>query len=220
MVISLNAASADTFNRDMKNGKYEKTISAIRSFVNSLDDANRMKIGIHMIAHSKNYLEIPDIVALTHNLGLSNVSIGNYLISNIDHVRYSLLNVKEEYNSMIKKARDIRNKLGVSVSAREFFVEEPRSKSNCTSPFEEVFILPNGDVGPCCFSGDYIMGNAFETSFEDVWFGAEYCKLRADRWLPACQTCTPFMVFDSFYTHFAGDFRISEEFKEVERLFS
>jgi MoaA/NifB/PqqE/SkfB family radical SAM enzyme len=220
MVISLNAATAETYNRDMKNGNFERTISAVRSFVNALDDNNRINIRLHLVAHTENFREIPDFVILAHDLGLSRVSIGNYLIDNQEHIRYSLLNVKQEYNAIIEKSENLGQKLGVLVSARKFFMEEPRLVSNCTSPFNEVFILPNGVVGPCCFSGDYIMGNAFETSFEDVWFGAEYRKLRAERWLPACQTCTPFMVFDSFYTHFTGRFRVSEEFKEVERLFS
>jgi len=158
-------------------------------------------------------------VSLAYDLGVSNVSFGHYLINKKEHIEFSLLNVKKEWNNMVDRAKDVGKKTGVMVVGRKFFEEEEIPRKHCVSPFEEVFILTNGDVGPCCFSGNHFLGNAFETCFEDVWFGAEYRRLREKRNLPACQNCTPFMPFDSFYTHFTGDFRISEAFKEVKELF-
>ncbi len=64
------------------------------------------------------------------------------------------------------------------------------------------------------------MGNINDSSFEDVWFGAEYRRLREHRHLPACRTCTPFTLFDSFHAHFTGDFRVSAEYAEIEQRFS
>ena len=220
MVISLNAACEATYNRDMVHGDFKHTITAVRSFLSGLNENDRTKISLYFVAHADNFRELPDFVALAHDLGIIKVSFGNYMISTREHVRYSLLNVKEEWNELIDRAIDIGKDLGVSVLARKFFQEQERPREQCESPFEEVFILPNGDVGPCCFSGNHFMGNAYKTSFEDVWFGTEYRRLREKRSLPACRTCNQFMPFDSFYTHFTGDFRVSKDFKEIEKLFT
>jgi MoaA/NifB/PqqE/SkfB family radical SAM enzyme len=220
VIISVNAATESTYNRDMQRGDFQKTLGAIRSFLSALGEKDLGRITFHFVAHTKNFHELPDFVALAHTFGVRRVSFGNYLINMKAHVPYSLLNVKEEWNDLVARASKIGDDLGVAVTARRFFHEKERQRELCLSPFEEVFVLPSGDVGPCCFSGNHYLGNAFGTSFEDVWFGAEYRKLRERRHLPACRTCNVFMPFDSFYTHFTGDFRTSEAFREVERMYS
>ena len=216
LVISLNAATESTYNRDMKHGYFTRTISSVMAFLSALADKDRQKINLHMVAHKGNFHEIPDFVRLAHNLHLTRVSIGHYLISIREHLPYGLLNFKTDYNAVVDQALGLGNKLGISVTARKFFSEQERPRSKCTSPFDEVFVKPNGDVGPCCFSGNYLMGNAYETSFEDVWFGNEYRKLREERHLDACRTCTPFIPFDSFNAHFTGDYKATEEFSDLE----
>ncbi|MGA8832704.1 MAG: SPASM domain-containing protein, partial [Desulfomonilaceae bacterium] len=178
------------------------------------------RIVFYFVAHTENFHEIPDFVRLANSLNVTKVVIGNYLISVKEHLSYSLLNVKSDYNLVVDEAIKLGKELGITVVARKFFNEQERPRSKCTKPFDEVFIKPNGDVGPCCFSGNYLMGNVYETSFEDVWFSAAYRKLREKRHLPACRGCTPFVPFDSFCAHFTGDFRVSEEFKEFEEQFA
>jgi len=215
-IISLNAATPETYNRDMKNGNFETTLSAVRAFLSGLEQKDRRKVKLHFVAHAENFGEIPDFVVLANKLGVAAVSVGNYLISRAKRFRYSLLHVKEEYNMTVDRARDLGGRLGVTVAARKFFTEEERSIEECRSPFDECFIQINGDVSPCCFSGSYYMGNVYETSFEDVWFGKEYCKLRKKRYLPACQKCVPFIPFDSYSAHFAAAFKETEDFQKCE----
>jgi len=49
------------------------------------------------------------------------------------------------------------------------------------------------DVGPCCFSGDFRIGNTYNTSFEEVWFGKTYQKLRKRRFLKVCEHCEQYI---------------------------
>lgn len=216
LIISLNAATPETYNREMKNGNFEKTLTAVRAFLSRLEQKERCKVELHFVAHTDNYHEIPQFVVLANKLGIASVSIGNYLISRAKHYRYSLLHVKEEYNMAVDQARDLGCKLGVSVAARKFFSKENRSAQECRSPFEECFIAVNGNVSPCCFSGEYYIGNVYETSFEEVWFGEEYRKLREKRYLSACKKCVPFTPFDDFSTHFTAYFKETEEFRKYK----
>lgn len=212
LIISLNAATAETYNRDMKNGNFDKTLSAVRAFLSKLEPQELSKVELHFVAHAENLHEIPEFVDLAKKLGISAVSIGNFLISHPKDFRYSLLHVKDQYNDAVSKAQNLGKKLGVSVAARKFFVEGPRPNAKCKSPFEECFIGVDGRVSPCCFSGGYYMGNVYETSFEDVWFSEEYRKLRDRRYLSCCQKCVPFTPFDEYNAHFTAHFKETEEF--------
>ena len=217
-VISLNAATPETYNRDMQNGNFEKTLSTIQTFLSELRQDDRSKIELHFVAHAENFREIPDFVALAYKLGIPAVSVGNYLISRIERFKYSLIHVSEEYNDIIDKSRELGGKLGVSVAGRKFFTEIKKecSQEKCRSPFDECFIEPDGKVKSCCFVGNKSMGNAYETSFEDVWFGEEYLKLRETRYLPACQKCVPFIPFDDYAAHFTADIKKTDVFKRYE----
>ncbi len=218
LIISINAATAATYNRDMKGGNFEDTLSRIEAFLSRLNKSERRKVSLHFVAHTENFREIPDLVILANDLGISTISIGQYLINFPDHIGYSLLHVKTEYNDVVKKAQDLGVKLGVEVFAPLFIRGEKKPLSqNCMSPFTECFILVDGSVGPCCFCGSYRIGNAYETSFEDVWFGRAYRKLRKSRYLLACQKCIPFLSLDECQAHFTADFKETDEFREFDR---
>ncbi len=89
MVISLNAATRSTYNRDMVHGDFDRTVGAVRAFIAALPDDDRQKINMHFVAHRANFHEIPDFVRLAHELGSAVVSIGHYLINMVDHEPYS-----------------------------------------------------------------------------------------------------------------------------------
>ncbi len=80
----------------------------------------------------------------------------------------------------------------------------PTSRPLCLYLWEEVEILPTGDVIPCCrFAGllrrldlrEISMGNLQNESLEQIWYGQKYCQMREmmlqGLWeqLPWCQNC-------------------------------
>jgi MoaA/NifB/PqqE/SkfB family radical SAM enzyme len=219
VLISLNAATAETYNRDMKHGNFTDTVSAIQSFMSGLNERDKGKVQLHFVAHTNNIHEIPDFVRLARKLGITKVSFGNYLVGIPEHYQYSLIHVKEQYNHMIDEAMSLGVKLGVQVMARKFFVEKEcdYNYQKCQSPFTECFVGPNGNVSPCCYSGTFSMGNAYETDFASVWFGELYLKLRRRRFLAACQRCIPFLPLDDYRVHFTEPFKQSDTFKHLEQ---
>jgi MoaA/NifB/PqqE/SkfB family radical SAM enzyme len=124
--ISLNAATKATYERDMQHGDFEATLSSTRSFVSALDASDRPRLNLHMVAHTENYREIPDFVVLAHNLGVPNVSVGQYLVGISEHSRHSLLHAREGYNRAVEEARSLGAELGVQVHAPQFFQEGAR----------------------------------------------------------------------------------------------
>ena len=48
----------------------------------------------------------------------------------------------------------------------------------CMHPFDIVRIFYNGDVIFCCWSSNYVIGNIFEDSFENIWNGKKAQEFR------------------------------------------
>lgn len=69
-------------------------------------------------------------------------------------------------------------------------------ENRCRWPWERVVINSDGHVVPCCndFNTAYSMGNIFEQSFRDIWFGRKYNRFRKnilEKWrkIPLCTHC-------------------------------
>lgn len=218
--VSINAAKEDTYNRDMKGGNFLKTISNIKEVMSVLNEEDKSKVVLHFVTHTENFLEIPDLIILAKNLGIKEVHIGNYYVGIEEHIKYSLLNIKQAYNNIIDKAEALAKKLDIKIQARKFFTEKEREPNvSCQFPYNECFISVNGDVYPCCFCGSYTIGNAYKETFESVWFGEAYSKLRRARYLPICKSCNPFTAFDNPSAHFHSDFKERKDYKKIEEKF-
>lgn len=217
--ISLNAASEETYNREMKYGDFGKTMRNIRDFASALEEADRRKINFHFVAHTENFREVPAFVRLARNHGVSSVTIGQYLVGTADHHRFALLNARAEYNAVMRDADHLARELGVLLVARRFFGKEANPGFECNDPYDACFVEVDGRVGPCCFCGGYRIGNVFESGFESVWFGEGYRKLRKKRYLPACRSCSPFISFDDPGAHFTAYLKEKEDFREIRDLY-
>lgn len=207
LVISLNAATPTTYADQMryKNKKFElnDTLRNIRAFQAELTKEDRKRFILHMVANTGNFHEATSLVQLAGELQISNVNVLHYICADETHLNKTLLNVKHEYNAEVAKARELGQRLGIAVNARQFFTEETAIKGAeaCVAPFEQFFVEMPGTAVPCCFMGTERMGNIYEDGFENVWFSDVMTKLRKSRFLPPCQVCTVFTPFDDEIAH-------------------
>ena len=208
LAISLNAATPETYNREMRGGNFNKTISSVKAFLSRLTKEDRKVARLHFVAHLNNYKEMPLFVELAKSLGVSQVSFGQYLSNGPDTEKNTLLNIKSQYNDILKIVEEVSKKFGVEVFYRRFGENLGLSSNNCMFPYEWCFVMPNGDMAPCCYLGDISMGNIFNDSFESVWFGKKMQKLRKSRYLPSCSLCAPFHPFDNPVCHFTSRYNL------------
>jgi len=210
-VISLNAATPETYNREMKGGDFNKTISSVKTFMSQITSEDRNAVKLHFVAHLNNYKEMPLFVELAKSLGVMQVSYGQYLCNSLDSEKNSLLNVKNEYNDMLTEVDEASKKFKVEVFYRRFGENLGLSSDNCRFPFDWCFVCTNGDIAPCCYLGDMTMGNTFDNTFEAVWFGEKMQKLRKSRYLPSCSFCAPFQSFDNPHCHFTARYNFKKQ---------
>ena len=64
----------------------------------------------------------------------------------------------------------------------------------CKFAWRETFVAINGDVAPCCHQGRPVVGNVFETDFDEMWNGAVYRGIRKGLYdkmpTPFCGSCS------------------------------
>jgi len=210
ITISLNAATEETYRRDMKNAKLQDVLENITEFLSVLDDDSKNRIILSFVAHADNFKEIPDFIDLAFGLGVKKVRVGQFAIFREEDIRLSLLNVRGEYNRYIDLALKRANKSNIILYANKF--DSPFnhniSKHVCFFPFKQLIINPDGSIdGPCC-CGRFDFGNVFQEDFDNIWFGQNYMKMRKKRYLPTCITCRDFASFDSLEAHFCHEFLI------------
>lgn len=209
-VISLNAATPETYNKEMKGGDFNKTITNIQTFMSNITSKDRKTVKLHFVTHINNFREMPLFVELAKSLNVNQVSYGQYLCNSLENEQNTLLNIKREYNNILTKVDEASKKYRVEVFYRRFGENLGLSSANCRFPFEWCFVYPNGDIVPCCYLADITMGNVFEKSFESAWFGDEIQKLRKSRYLPSCSCCAPFQSFDSPRCHFTAKYNLKK----------
>lgn len=216
LVISLNAATSETYNREMRGGNFNKTISSVGEFLSRLTNEDKKVVRLHFVVHTRNYKEMPLFVELSKSLNVTQVSFGQYMSNGPDTEQDTLLNIRSQYNDILKKVDEASEKFRVEVFYRRFGENLGLSPNNCMFPYEWCFVLPNGDITPCCYLGDISMGNVFNNSFESVWFGKNMQKIRKSRYLPSCSLCAPFHPFDNPACHFTARYNLKRTGEKVD----
>ena len=202
-VISLNSASKETYEKEMVGGKFEKTLMNIHNFIENITESDRKNVKLHFVTYTKNFREMPDFVRLASELNIPTVSFGQMMSNIPDEDKYTLLNVKEEYNNLLKQVEKNGRKYKVEVFYRRFGENLGLNNKYCSAPFDDLYIRTDGEISPCCYFGDVSFGNVFKNDFESIWFNADglLAKLRKNRDFDECKVCAPFQNFDSETVH-------------------
>ncbi len=210
LIVSMNAGSADVYAKQMryknKQFTFDSTVASVREFTKNITAADRSRMILHMVANTENYKDMTALVRVASDLGVPTVNIGHFICVDEKQMHLSLLNVREDYNQELSNAKVVAERLNIQLNGRRFFVDEKEVKGaeTCMAPFEQFFVEIPGTTAPCCFMGSERMGNVYEDGFEAVWFSNKMNKLRASRYLPACQVCTHYTPFDDPIAHLSA----------------
>jgi radical SAM protein with 4Fe4S-binding SPASM domain len=188
---------------------WDKLMSGLREFQKAAHDhpEARASLEFAMTAFADNVHQIPELVAQAKELGADRVLVQHLLPKNEDQKLQSLYFHRKTANDTFAQTEKLAGELGVSVSlpkpmncgsvSLKKAVEEPAPQrlSPCYLPWTSVNVLENGDVLPCCVAGgSLIMGNLKKNSFEAIWNGPAYQRLRktvnSDKPHPDCAACS------------------------------
>jgi len=189
LVLSLNAATRETYERDMGHGDWERVLSNVGLARRHIPGE---KMVFRFVAHRDNIREFPALVRLAHRFGVTRAALTLMIVTRPGNLGRSLWFEKALANDLVEEAREVGRELGVQVEAPAFApLTAPRApRLPCRSPYDEVLVGPEGKVRACRFSGSQQMGSVHDAGgLEAVWNGPRYQALRHERFFPECRTC-------------------------------
>lgn len=179
MNISLNSLNPETKKFLSGNcGNFDRVMEHFKEFVKK---PRNYIVSISMVVNRYNFRETPDFVRFGVEHGV-NYIILHQLLSGIKYPNdFELLGSEEEweyFNEAHRIAKEAYMPLGgFSKQTADGKIDTPSIKQ-CLAPWNEVVIVPDGDVIPCSCSGVYKIGNINTQSFEDIWNGEKANELR------------------------------------------
>jgi radical SAM protein with 4Fe4S-binding SPASM domain len=167
LVISMDGASPDTYDRMRVGGDFATTVKNVRAFFALKKQIpNSLTVVVQMIVTAENHHEVKDFAALWQ---------------------------KDGAQVMIKEARDWAGQVKLVQLGKPPAV----NRAPCKMLWTELTVLWDGKVVPCVnvFEHDNLLGDFSRQTLDDIWNGSELVRLRqahlADEVdnIPVCRTC-------------------------------
>jgi len=183
---SIDAATKETYEKIRVGAKFEKVMNNLRIFVKLKEEKKAYfpELCFHYIVTKDNVNELTKYIELIHSLN-TDVTLIQFtrMLHYFDEVKHLFVEVPEE---TIREVDNKAKELGMKVV---WGLNVPRNKppiNKCTAWYMP-FIFVTGHVIPCCagneankreFQKATSLGNVFEKSFKDIWYGEKYKELR------------------------------------------
>lgn len=203
---SLEGASNESY-RKVRGYKFEKFLSTVRETCRQKNErpASGARVNLGFTAFRDNIGDIPDLLRIAAQLGIDRVTITHFVPWQESQRDQSLVYHKKLANQMLRRAQDLGDELDLLVDVpgpfhmnsdssgtREIESNSNKSFTPCYHPWRSVSINEIGDVMPCCATS-IIMGDLRKASFDEIWNGRKYRKLRetvnSPKPLSFCKNC-------------------------------
>ena len=207
LVVSIDAATPETYARIRPPGRFEDVVGGLRSLKvwKAKHGRTQPRVELAFVGMLANIKEFPDVVRSASDLGVAQVALqamGEYPDLENESVA---AHHKPLGRQIYEEGRRIGEELGVRVvllpedqfeedrRERNVLEESGRHRKQCYDLWNRALIAANGDVLPCCAS-PVAMGNLRESSFARIWRGPAFNALRS-QFLGAappamCRQCT------------------------------
>ena len=211
IVISLDGATPEVFDQIRRRARLDKILANIRQLNEEKKrrSTDRPRLGIEFVAMRRNIHELPGVVRLAGQLGAVHVQVAELIEFNL--TRGESLSGSPAILPWVVKAEEEARRWSIPLilppripgrnlaETREALVQlgtagegYPELRKTCREPWEKISVQFNGVVQPCCMITDS-HGNLLHESFEAIWSGPKYQRLRdslmSDHPLPVCEKC-------------------------------
>ena len=219
MAISMDGASEETYGSFRGRGKFSRLTANLRLLkeAKSRGGVSYPEVTFLFTASRLNCRDLPSVVEMAHKFGVRGIVIQFQVFYDRERFsRESLFFARDEYDRSIMAARDRASELGItlihpdSFDGRHFVLRslpdnqwigrDSDGRIKCFSQSVISYVKFNGAVEACCTPDHAVMGSLDFDTFEDIWHGPEYRRLRLslDRGvLPeTCRRCSLLQAID------------------------
>ena len=198
--LSLDGATKQTYEQIRVGANFEKVVGNARRLVEIKKQLGkkRPEVKVNTVVSASNYREIPEIIDLSHDLGIGMVQFVNVMIfENTAGLDTSAIQgeLQAKFHEALTRAR----RRGILVKIELF---DKRAVETCNFPWKRNFVSYDGYVHPCCYTtqtGDRAaqnrrsFGNLVTSPFERIWNSTSYSsfrdKMKAGTLPQACEHC-------------------------------
>jgi MoaA/NifB/PqqE/SkfB family radical SAM enzyme len=208
--ISLEGATARTYEKFRKGASFERLLGNIRRFQALQPEfpQNHSEIIFHTIPMRDNLHEMADLVRLAHSLKVSMIA-GQHLICipgmEDFEKEHGLRDMPEAYNRTLDEVLAVAGALKININMPgKFPIGAPgagnghqtasATPKRCTFPWRYMAIEVAGQFSPCCYINSARPSDAI--TLEDGWNCSRFQEIRATvnapdkkSWPAECQTC-------------------------------
>ena len=200
--ISLDASTKETYEKIRIGSNFERVANNIKNLIRLKEEMKSYfpEISFHYIVNKLNLPEVPQYIELVYSL-----TKGKKITIQFTRMLHEFKETKDLFTEIPEEIIEKTNKKAKGMNINlSWNADVPQSKppiSKCTE-WTMPFIFVTGHVIPCCAgneAGDRIgqketaLGNVFEQSFKEIWYGRKYRSLRkmlSQGKLPlACKDC-------------------------------
>ena len=206
IVISIDGASPEVFDRIRRRASLEKIVGNIRLITETKKrlKTKRPHIGIEFAAMRQNIHELPAVVKMAGELGVENFQVAElaeYRMTQGQSLANDPLMAEwapkaeveaRKYNINLILPPNIPGRQVVGADTKGGAVNPVSGtvsiapptpvtykglRKTCKEPWEKMFVQYDGSVRPCCVIGESY-GDLSTQSFQEVWQGPKYQLLR------------------------------------------
>jgi len=204
--VSLDATVAATYARIRGVDALDKVIANLEALADAKQRAgsDHPRVTLWFTALRDNIEEIPALVPLATRVAAAGINLQRLVYNGLGLAteEQSLFGrVKEQEETLLSQVEMAAAEAGIAFTASGAVAPEvsltpthaDRPWSACRRPFSLVYVTVHGNVLPCCIApfitqhyDGIVLGNLFEQSLEELWWGEPYLRFRE-----AIQTAAP-----------------------------
>jgi len=180
VVVSLNSLNKHTYKQLMGVDGLEVVLYNINEFVKQY----KKTLYFSFVMNAYNFDEVPSFIRLAKHYNKNISCLG--LTPTLTYTPDLIIKDTLENRTKIIEWKAYAEKIGAQFNIFNFDTQVGSTQrvqnlseqiKNCDWVYTKFFINSKGVVTPCCWS-KMIMGNIFKQSFEEIWNGDRYTKLR------------------------------------------
>lgn len=210
--ISVDAATPETYRLVRGADMFSRVIANAGALNETRErlGSTTPRVSLWMTGLKSNIRELPDLVRIAADAGITEVYVQRLVISdrNLARAEQALYGRMEaEDRAGLAAAEGLARELGVTLRGSNEALpdahapgHEARPWSACRRPTSLMYITANGNVLPCCIApftdapySSLILGNTGLMSLEEIWNGNQYeewrAKMQSDDPPEACRGC-------------------------------
>lgn len=189
--VSLDGASADVHEIFRDKGTYKTAISAIQNLLKY-----EVPVGVYTVLHKKNLSKFYEFLGFMRSMGVNIVRVlPLFPMGRGTELMPYILN-KQEWWDLLKSKDSLEKEFMIRILAESPLDFLASSSHNikakpCLAGYLYLGIAPNGDVFPCPYMMDVVLGNIQRNTLLDIWSNSPIlASLRDSNGLKgSCTTC-------------------------------